>query len=131
MAQPVEQIFNQGVAHSYSENIKHSRTNFFVLLIAQLYCLLTIEATQDAALLSNATTQKLPILETTIGIETFYIIAPLVLLIIFIHFQIHLKSFFSSMGAGRPRRRARPGRAGGQLPVVHHLLDDPPLRRRR
>ena len=97
MAQPVEQIYTQGVAHSYAENIKHSRTNFFVLLIAQLYCLITIETTQDAALLSNATTQKLPILETTIGIETFYIIAPALLLIIFTHFQIHLKSFFSSM----------------------------------
>ncbi|MCI4664728.1 MAG: pentapeptide repeat-containing protein [Neomegalonema sp.] len=97
MAQPVEQIYTQGVAHSYAENIKHSRTNFFVLLIAQLYCLITIETTQDAALLSNATTQKLPILETTIGIETFYIIAPLLLLVIFVHFQLHLKSFFSSM----------------------------------
>lgn len=94
---PVTYYHQQSAAHSYSENIKHSRTNFFVLLLAQLYCLITIETTQDSALLSNANTQKLPILETAIGIETFYIIAPIILVIIFFHFQIHLKSFFTSM----------------------------------
>lgn len=95
--EPFAFLTQQSAAHSYSENIKHSRTNFFVLLLAQLYCLITIETTQDAALLSNANTQKLPILETAIGIETFYIIAPAIVLIIFFHFQIHLKSFFTSM----------------------------------
>ena len=90
-------VYTHSVAHSYAENIKHSRTNFLVLLLAQFYCLITIETTQDAALLSNATTQKLPILETTIGVETFYIIAPTILLIVFFHFQIHLKSFFTTM----------------------------------
>ena len=80
---------------AYGENIRDSRTNLLVLLLAQLYCLITIGATQDAALLSNSTTQTLPILETSISIESFYVLAPLLLMMLFLNFLHHLKGFWT------------------------------------
>lgn len=99
LASDAREMFAPHISHSYAENVRHSRNNFFVMLLAQFYCLITIETTQDAALLSNSTTQKLPILETSISIETFYILAPLILLLVFFHFQIHLKSIWRSAAA--------------------------------
>lgn len=89
-----------GAAETFADNIRDSRTNFLVLMLAQLYCLITIESTQDAALLSNSKTQKLPILETSISIETFYILAPLLLLVVYFNFIVHLKSFWLSAVKG-------------------------------
>src|SRR4029077_13508339 len=51
---------------------------------------LTIGSTKDAALLTDSTTSPLPLIATSIPIVSFYVIAPILLVLVYAYFHISL-----------------------------------------
>ena len=75
----------------------NARRIFFVLLLACVYCWLTIATTADVKLITNSITSRLPIIETEMSIVPFYFSAPLVLLIVYIYFHIYLHRLWKAL----------------------------------
>jgi uncharacterized protein YjbI with pentapeptide repeats len=89
-----------------ARSISDSAQKLFLLMIAAcLYSWLTIATTSDVHLITNDVSSPLPIIQTNVPIVGFYIVAPLLLLAVYIYFQVTLQKFFdvvSSMPAVFP-----------------------------
>jgi uncharacterized protein YjbI with pentapeptide repeats len=72
---------------------------FFLMMAACLYSWLTIATTSDVNLITNDVTSALPIIDTNIPIVGFYVVAPLVLLAIYIYFQITMQRFYDAVSS--------------------------------
>jgi len=72
-------------------------TLFLALLGACLYCLITIAATKDNALILDTSTQALPILQTPIPLIGFYALAPLILVILLVYLQLNLQRIWEAL----------------------------------
>jgi uncharacterized protein YjbI with pentapeptide repeats len=79
------------------EASKNSRKLFATMLIAFLYCWLTIFATTDAALLLGASALALPIVQTPIPVRAFFTLAPLLLLSVYSYMQFSLQNLWESL----------------------------------
>jgi len=98
------------------EGSKNSRKLFVTMSIACLYCWLTILSTTDAALLLGSSALALPIIQTPIPVATFFIAAPVLLLVVYIYLQFSLQSVWEAFATlpaifpdGRPlHERAYP-----------------------
>jgi len=73
------------------ETSKAARKLFLSMLLACLYCGLTISTTTDPKLLTNSATSPLPIVGASIPIVGFYIVAPLLLLGLYFYFHFSLQ----------------------------------------
>ena len=61
---------------------------FYMGLLA--YCALTVVSTNDKQLILNNATVHLPFININVSLIGFFIIAPLLLIIVFIYFQLYL-----------------------------------------
>jgi uncharacterized protein YjbI with pentapeptide repeats len=74
---------------------------FLTLFVAALYTWLTIAATTHARLLSDTASSPLPIVGTPIPIAQFYIVAPFVVLVLFVYLHLSLQRLWNHL-AGLP-----------------------------
>ncbi len=83
-----------------TEASKTTQNLFFSILFACTYTWLTIASTRDAQLLNNAAppSSRLPILGTDIPLVQFYLVAPLLLVCLFIYFHLCLQRLWEELG---------------------------------
>jgi uncharacterized protein YjbI with pentapeptide repeats len=106
----------------------------FSLLVACLYGWLTIAATTHAQLVTNAASTPLPIIGTQIPIAGFFVVAPFLLLCLYVYFHLYMQQLWELLAAlpavfpdGRPLdRKSYPRPLGGFM-----RLHCPRLRARR
>ena len=83
------------------ENVKNISDNarklFLVLLASCLYACLTIATTTDVNLVTNRASSPLPIIQTSIPIVGFYILAPLLLVGVFFYFNFYLQKLWEEL----------------------------------
>jgi len=79
------------------EAAKNAQTLFLSTLTACVYAWLTIATTQDARLLTNATSSPLPIIGTEIPIAGFYWAAPVLLLSLAIYSNLYLQRLWEQL----------------------------------
>jgi uncharacterized protein YjbI with pentapeptide repeats len=70
---------------------------FFTLLLAVVYVVLTAGTVRDAQLLIGAQSLKLPVIDVTISGSYFFIIAPLLLLCLFVYFHLYLQRLWEAL----------------------------------
>jgi uncharacterized protein YjbI with pentapeptide repeats len=76
-----------------------ARNLLFAVLAACLYCWLTIATTTDVNLITNHTSSSLPIIQATIPIVGFFIVAPLLLLCISLYFHFYLQRLLQEVAS--------------------------------
>ncbi len=76
---------------------RHARTIFLVVVIGCAYAWLTIAATTDLALIVNAASTPLPILQTEIPIASFFWAAPVILLALFCYLHFYLQNLWEAL----------------------------------
>ncbi|HWA48920.1 MAG TPA: pentapeptide repeat-containing protein, partial [Dongiaceae bacterium] len=82
------------LAAQISEKIQNT---FFAILLACLFCWLTLASTTDAGLIANAGTAKLPFVDVEIPTASFYVVAPAILLVAHIYLQLHLRRLWETL----------------------------------
>ena len=85
------------------ENVKgiseSARKLFLAVLAACLYSWLTIATTTDINLITNRNSSPLPIIQTSIPIVGFYVVAPLLILCIYFYFHFYLQKLWEELGS--------------------------------
>ena len=76
-----------------------ARNLLFAVLAACLYCWLTIATTTDGNLITNHTSSPLPVIQATIPIVGFFIVAPLLLLCISLYFHFYLQRLLEEVAS--------------------------------
>lgn len=79
------------------ETSKHARNIFLAMIAACVFCWLTIATTTDVALISNAATTPLPIINTKIPIAGFYWFAPIILLAAYVYLHLYLQRMWEGL----------------------------------
>lgn len=89
----------EGLAN-VAEASKTTQNLFFSILFVCAYTWLTIASTRDAQLVNNAAppSSRLPILGTDIPLVQFYLVAPLLLLCLFVYFHLCLQRLWEELG---------------------------------
>lgn len=87
--------------NAVGEISKNARHVFLLILTACFYTLLTIATTTDPLLLTNTASFALPIIGSQIAIASYYWMAPLVLLGMYLYFHLYLQLLWDSL-AGLP-----------------------------
>jgi len=98
------------------EASKNSRQLFLIMLLASLYCWITIFSTTDAALLLGSSSLALPIVQTPIPVRAFFGFAPVLLLAVYTYMHFSFQNFWDALSSlparfpdGRPlHQRAYP-----------------------
>lgn len=75
-----------------------ARKLFITMLVACLYSWLTIATTTDVNLITNRASSQLPIIQTSIPIVGFYVVAPL-LLCVYLYFHFYLQKLWEELGS--------------------------------
>jgi hypothetical protein len=97
LPEPIAELFKKLDA---VKGISDSAQKLFVgTLGACLYSWLTIGTTTDVGLITNRASSPLPIIQATIPIVGFYVIAPLLLLGIYFYFQFYLQKLWEELGS--------------------------------
>ncbi len=85
------------------ENVKgiseSARKLFLAVLAACLYCWLTIATTTDVNLITNGKSSPLPMIQTSIPIVGFYMVAPLLVLCVYFYFHFYLQKLWEELGS--------------------------------
>ena len=83
-----------------TEASKTTQGLFYSILFVCAYAWLTVASTRDPQLLNNNTpvASRLPILGTDIPLVQFYLVAPLLLLVVFIYFHLCLQRLWEELG---------------------------------
>jgi uncharacterized protein YjbI with pentapeptide repeats len=113
------------------EGSKNSRKLFVTMLLACLYCWLTISSTTDTALILGSASLALPIVQTPIPVVAFFVAAPILLLVIYLYLQFSLQSLWESFASlpaifpdGRPlHERAYPWFMNSLVRIRFPLLE--------
>jgi uncharacterized protein YjbI with pentapeptide repeats len=79
------------------EEAKNARTIFFSTLLSCVYGWLTIAGTSDVLLLTNSASSPLPLIGASIPIVSFYVVGPLILLLLYIYLQLHLQRLWERL----------------------------------
>jgi len=83
-----------------ANNISESaRKLFLAVLAACLYSWLTIATTKDVNLLTNRDSSPLPIIQTSIPIVGFYVVAPLLLLCVYFYLHFYLQKLWEELSS--------------------------------
>jgi uncharacterized protein YjbI with pentapeptide repeats len=72
---------------------------FVAMLAASLYSWLTIATTTDLNLITNRASSPLPIIQTSIPIVGFYVVAPLLLAGVYFYFHLYLQKLWDELGS--------------------------------
>jgi hypothetical protein len=88
--------FEAPLAH-VADTSQSARTTFFALLGAALYSWLTIATTSDAELITDTASSPLPIIGTEIPLAGFYLVAPLILLAVYVYFHLYLQRLWRGL----------------------------------
>jgi uncharacterized protein YjbI with pentapeptide repeats len=70
---------------------------FIAMILGCTYAWLTIGTTTDARLLSNSASSPLPIIQTAVPISTFFLVAPLVLLSLYVYLHLYLQKLWKDL----------------------------------
>ena len=83
-----------------SEASKTTQGLFYSILFVCAYAWLTVASTHDPQLVNNAaqTASRLPILGTDIPLVQFYLVAPLLLLALYVYFHLCLQRLWEELG---------------------------------
>jgi uncharacterized protein YjbI with pentapeptide repeats len=73
-----------------SELSKNTARTFVFLILACVYCWLTIATTSDARLLTNFVSTPLPVIQTAIPLYLFYLVVPVILLALYLYLHLQL-----------------------------------------
>jgi uncharacterized protein YjbI with pentapeptide repeats len=73
-----------------SELSKNTARTFIFLILACVYCWLTIATTSDARLLTNFVSTPLPVIQAAIPLYLFYLIVPVILLALYLYLHLQL-----------------------------------------
>lgn len=76
-----------------------ARKLFMAMLAACFYSWLTIATTTDANLITNRASSPLPVIQTSIPIVGFYVVAPLLLLCVYFYFHFYLQKLWEELGS--------------------------------
>lgn len=76
------------------ESSKIIRTLFLTMLSAFAYSALTIASTTDAQLLTDSSSFPLPIIQTPVSIQQFYLVAPFGIVGLFLYFLLYLQRHY-------------------------------------
>jgi len=76
---------------------KNAGKLFLAMLGACAYCCLTLYSTKDTQLLTNSLGTKLPIIETEVPIVWFYLVAPLVVLGLYLYHHLYLQRLWEGL----------------------------------
>lgn len=79
------------------ETSKAAQNLFLTLLLVCVYSWLTISTTIDVKLVTNSVSSPLPIIGASIPIVTFYVVSPLILVVLYIHFNIYLQRLWEAL----------------------------------
>ncbi len=82
-----------------AEASKNAMTQFFSILAVCAYAWLTLATTTDGALLTDTATSKLPIIGTSIQIVFFYVVAPLLLVALYLYFHLTLQGLYEGLAS--------------------------------
>lgn len=77
--------------------VRYAEKTFLAVLAGCVYTGLTIATTSDARLLTNSKSSSLPILHSEISIAGFYLVAPFLLLCVYIYLQIYLQRLWERL----------------------------------
>ncbi len=75
----------------FDEASRIARKHFGWLITGLVFSLLTIFSTDDVSLLTNSQTTPLPIIQTPIPLAGFYLVAPFLLVALYLYFHIQLQ----------------------------------------
>jgi uncharacterized protein YjbI with pentapeptide repeats len=89
-------IATAGLANAL-ELSKSAYSLLVVALVGCGYSLLTVATTMDARLITNSTSSALPIIGTPIPIVSFYIIAPIILFMVYLYFHLHAQRLWETL----------------------------------
>jgi uncharacterized protein YjbI with pentapeptide repeats len=88
------------------------------LLVGCVYCWLTIATTTDTPLLTDSASSPLPIVQTPMSIASFFQVAPLILLFVYVYLLLYLQRLWEGLAdlpAIFPDGRTLPQRASSWL----------------
>ena len=90
MAEEKKSQTQQWLIDNIAEASKRASKTYFLFLSFLAYCALTVVSTTDRQIILNEPV-KLPIINVEIDLVGFFIVAPLLIIFIFIYFQLYLK----------------------------------------
>jgi uncharacterized protein YjbI with pentapeptide repeats len=94
---PLAKLFDAlGAVEDLSES---ARKLFIAMLAACVYSWLTVATTTDVNLITNRASSLLPIIQTSIPIVGFYVVAPLLLLCVYFYFHFYLQKLWEELGS--------------------------------
>jgi len=73
-----------------AEASKNAQQVFFVLVSLLVYCAISVTGTADRQVVLNSTVQ-LPVLNSTVSLEAFFLLAPIFALLVFVYLQLYLQ----------------------------------------
>ena len=79
------------------ESSKNASSLFIAIIGSCLYSVLTVASTTDAALLTNSASSPLPVIQTAIPIVGFYVVAPLLMVALYIYFHLSLQRLWEQL----------------------------------
>lgn len=92
----IKSLDSLDVVNDISES---ARKLFITVLAACLYSWLAIATTTDLNLITNRASSPLPVIQTSIPIVGFYVVAPLLLLCVYFYFQFYLQKLWDELGS--------------------------------
>ena len=94
---PIDTLFED--LDAVKDISESARKLFMAMLAACLYSWLTIATTADVNLITNRASSPLPIIQTSIPIVGFYVVAPLLLLCVYFYFHFYLQKLWEELGS--------------------------------
>jgi uncharacterized protein YjbI with pentapeptide repeats len=96
LPEPLTKLFDE--LKAVGDISESARKLFLAMLVACLYSWLTIATTTDVNLITNRASSPLPIIQTSIPIVGFYVVAPLLLLCVYFYFHFYLQKLWEELG---------------------------------
>lgn len=78
---------------------KLTQTNLIAVLAGCVYSWLTVATTLDSKLVTDSASSPLPIIGTPVPITAFYVVAPLILLVLYVHLHLYLQRMWDGLSA--------------------------------
>jgi len=97
LPEPLTKLFDE--LKAVGDISESARKLFLAMLVACLYSWLTIATTTDVNLITNRASSPLPIIQTSIPIVGFYVVAPLLLLCVYFYFHFYLQKLWEELGS--------------------------------
>lgn len=97
LPEPLSKLFEKlDLVEDISES---ARKLFIAMLVGCLYSWLTIATTRDVSLITNGASSPLPILQGSIPIVGFFVVAPLLLLCVYFYLHFYLQKLWEEFGS--------------------------------